>query len=486
MRSMRPYLIAILCWAMAFMPALVQADIVLYRMPGTSRAIVLRGTAKVNPGKTVTFHHQRGTLHFSLSDCEIHKVQSTEGMFKKRLAVAEKEKTVDGYVNAASWALANGLLERCNECLSKAYKLDKANPTIVELAKLKSEMKKQPDTEENREKAVKEMRALVKRSNMEVLTSQHFILLHDTGSELDPYKKKTRAQIRIELLEKVYESFYMKFLLSGRRLELPKEFLRVVLFAEHDDYKAFCKTQDDEMLQMTAGFYNGENNTSFFYIQGTSDDHEDLKSAVDDLKKLSKELSRAKVAGRGDIKRMVGSLELLTGIMRENEDVEVVSHEATHHLAANSGLLPRKKAAMRWAHEGLASYFESPKEADWAGIGAVNENRLEYYKALASDPEHGTLEFLVTDKVFDFAASHSAHLAAYGQAWALTHFLMERHFDGLMEFYNRVAELDSEKILRSDIVKIFEETIGDLTSVENEWRSYMRGLKTDLEVILNE
>ena len=150
-------------------------------------------------------------------------------------------------------------------------------------------------------------------------------------------------------------------------------------------------------------------------------------------------MRRTRVAGGGEIIRMAKTIELLVDIDGENQEIEVVTHEATHQLAANSGLMDREAFQVRWAHEGLASYFESPKEATWAGIGAVNEQRLEYYRILALDPEHSKLEFIVTDRIFDHAGNHFSVLAAYGQAWALTHFLMDQHLGELVEFYRKMA-----------------------------------------------
>ena len=44
--------------------------------------------------------------------------------------------------------------------------------------------------------------------------------------------------------------------------------------------------------------------------------------------------------------------------------VATIIHEATHQLAANTGLMPRKVRRPTWAAEGLATYFESA-EIPW-------------------------------------------------------------------------------------------------------------------------
>ena len=122
-------------------------------------------------------------------------------------------------------------------------------------------------------------------------------------------------------------------------------------------------------------------------------------------KNLRAKLRRERIQGGGEMIRFAKTLEMLVDISGEDLEIEVVTHEATHQLAANSGLLDREKFMVRWAHEGLASYFESPKEATWAGLTAVNEQRLGYYRILERDPEHSSIEFVVTDRIFDYAGT---------------------------------------------------------------------------------
>jgi hypothetical protein len=179
-------------------------------------------------------------------------------------------------------------------------------------------------------------------------------------------------------------------------------------------------------------------------------------------------------------------------VARENQDIEVVTHEATHQMAGNTGLHPNNAAVPNWAAEGVATYFESPKEAAWAGIGVVNDRRLAWYRALERDTKHSNIDFIVSNQIFMRAGSDIAVTAAYGQAWALTHFLMDRHFDKLMEYYKLAAkrEFDESKKLdhkeyckncQSDFDTIFGE---DKTELTRQWRAYMDSLKTDLEKVI--
>ncbi len=85
----------------------------------------------------------------------------------------------------------------------------------------------------------------------------------------------------------------------------------------------------------------------------------------------------------------------------------------------------------------------------------------------------------------DLTSEGSLH--GYGQAWALTHFLMNRHFNKLMQWYGLIAhrkqkgQLTGEQLLAS-----FQHVFGDLNALDREWRAYMRTLKTDLQRVLDE
>lgn len=157
-------------------------------------------------------------------------------------------------------------------------------------------------------------------------------------------------------------------------------------------------------------------------------------------------------------------------------------------MAGNTGLMPGDAPVPVWAAEGLATYFESPKDAAWSGIGAVNKERLSWYRELERDRVHSNIDFIVSDKIFTRAATHGSALHAYGQAWAFTHFLMDKHFDKLVKWYMLIANKPKDKpMTEEELVDSFNEVFGSRRGVlDMEWRQYMRALKTDLERVLEE
>jgi len=196
---------------------------------------------------------------------------------------------------------------------------------------------------------------------------------------------------------------------------------------------------------------------------------------------------RERGPGAADTVRLADTLTLLVDIAREDSDIEVVSHEITHQMAGNTGLLPRHVRVPSWVHEGLATYFETPNGASWSGIGAVNNSRLELYRVLAPDREHSNIDFIVGDQIFDYAATHAGTVHGYSQAWGLTHFLMEKHFDRFMAFYRRLGEMPPDLILSAEaLTELFDEAFEghDRRELDAEWHRYMSRLRTDIELIL--
>lgn len=470
--------------ALATLSATVQADIVEYRIPNTPLVVVLQGKATVNPGRTVSFMHPKfGKLVFGLNDATIHKLPSMAALAQRKLGLAAGKNDADAAMEAARFALKHGLLRQFYGAVDKVLEIDPKHQDALRVVALKRKID-QPLGDATEEE--QHLRSLVRDPAMKVALSQHFILLHDTPEKPQSGRRKPRCVERLELLELVYESFLQKFYSKGVPLQIPDKRLMVVLFHEHDDYLRFA-TNVDPALQSAAGFWNSDTNVSVFFDQGTHDSFQGIKTLADELQRTKDEVLRQKLRGVKDIVRMANTFAVLAQVAQENSDIEVVTHEATHQMAGNTGLMPRHVQIPIWVHEGLATYFEAPKEATWSGFGAVNQQRLMWYRALETDTTHSNIDFIVGDQIFSYALSQGAKLHGYGQSWALTHFLIEEHFDKLMAFYRRLGELPPDiKFSPDTLTKVFNEVFGDeRDALDAQWRRYMRSLKTDMEMILD-
>lgn len=478
------------CLLSAMLCSVVRGDILEYYPPGSSQPLTLQGRVTVNPGRTVSFRHPKfGTIHFGLKDVRFHEVPTTIRIADTNIKKAKDD--VEKSIEAARWALHHGHLDKFNKAASQAWNLDPNHPTVKRLVAMKRKMKVNIPESKQREQEMQEIMKTPK--SMKFLRSEHFLLLHDCAAAKPSYmnKLKSRAEQRLALLEQVYESFLLKYCLEGVDLNVPKERMMVVLFADRDNYLIFSKSLTPD-AEKAAGFFHKIKNISVFYDQSTNDDMIKLLKFKVEMRRAKKEAMRVRATNTKDIVHLVNALDLMIEVIRENQDIEVVSHETTHQMAGNTGLQPNDSTMPTWAAEGVATYFESPKEAAWAGIGAVNETRLAMYRTLQGNTQRSNINFIVSNRIFIQASSGEETLHAYAQAWALTHFLMTRHFDKLMKYYKlagkrklkdykEIKTIEYFQFCQADFDAIFGK---DKSQLNREWRTYMNALKTDLELVL--
>jgi len=484
---------AALLTGMSLTGSAARADIIEYHLGGTGGPrFILQGKATVNAGGTVTVdpaNPQFEPLYFALTDVTIHPVDTTRVQFTKKLAAAKRKKDADECFAAGEWALKHGMLAGVYEAVELALTFNPQHERSLDVQSLQKRMQ-EPLGDSSTLEA--EMRSFVKNNSMKAVTSNHYMMLHDTSDTAEKTangrKLKTRSEKRLELLEQVYESFMLLFFSKGIDLEVPQQRLPVILFNDYDDYLRFS-TGISPSLASAAGYWSPSNNMAVFFDFGSDEGFKQLQELSRDLNKTADELVAARLGGNSkDIIRLARSLAVLVKIEQENQDYEVVSHECTHQMAGNTGLFPRGVMTPSWIHEGLATYFEAPSDGAWAGIGAVNDLRLSYYNALSGEHEISNLNFIVGDQIFDYAGSHGSVLHAYGQAWAATHFLIEKHFVEFVAFYRALGEMPRHVQLNADILtRLFQAHLGqDIGALNNEWHSYMSGLKTDVQIALGE
>lgn len=478
---------AALGWAVLVLSGAARADIVEYQIPGTSAVVKLQGKQVANPGRTITYTHPKfGKLILGLEDVQkIHDVAPMSDIYNRKLGQAVQKKNADQVMDAARWALGKGLLTQFYAAVDKALDIDPQHDGALKVKALRAKMEVPLGDSSAREK---QMRELIRRSNMKLAQSKHYVLLHDTPDTFDKeVRKKPRAEERLELLELVYESFLLKFYSQGIALEIPKDRMMVVLFNDHKDYLTFA-TRLSPALSSAAGFWDPKSNVAVFYDNGSSEEMKEIAKIAADRKRKSDQALKAKDGTAKDLVRQAKTIAMLVEVAKEDADIEVVSHECTHQMAGNTGLFPRDVMIPSWVHEGLATYFESPNDASWSGIGAVNQQRIDRYRALEKDRVHSNIDFIVGDQIFDQAESFSNKLHAYGQAWAITHFLLEKHLAKTITYYRRLGELPPDIVLSPELLtKLFDEVFGtDRVSLDNEWRTYMDSLKTDIERITKE
>ncbi|MEQ1828313.1 MAG: DUF1570 domain-containing protein [Pirellula sp.] len=465
-----------LSWCI-FPQSQIRGDFVLYTIPGSDRTIVLEGKTKVIPGGNVEFTHRNfGSVVFSLADAVVVKAPARNEHVRKLRTDAIKSLSAERFLEAAREALRCGLLKECRECCDDASRIDPNHKIVQAIVEARNRIAKPIGDPKDSEARMRESTGLAK---LRTAVSPHYIMLHDTANIRSGKDRHTRAESRLELLETIFESYFLKFALHGVQLETPNQRLMVILFSEEQSFQRYSAAVDTR-LAYAGGYWSPKDNISVFYDQGTTPSMKRMTETVDDLKKRKLQLRGTALSQ--EVALLSNAIELITKVAKEESDIEVVSHEAAHQLAGNSGIMPRDRITSRWAHEGLASFFETPSGAVWGGVGAVNQSRLMDHRIVTRDRSRTGIESIVSDRLFLEAKNQLEAVEAYGQAWALTYFLMNTRFEALMAYYKATNALpdDANGEVR---LRAFQSVFGETRLLEPSFLEYMGKLKTNLERI---
>ena len=161
--------------------------------------------------------------------------------------------------------------------------------------------------------------------------------------------------------------------------------------------------------------------------------------------------------------------------------VATIIHEATHQLIFNRGMQTRFAESPLWLNEGMAMYFEAPDlkaRRGWTGPGAIFDERLQQFrKDLQSRKGVDSLKQLISSdqrlRNQDTAAS------AYAEAWAFSHFLLNRKPDQFVEYLKHMSQKkalveDSAEQRLTEFSRFFGE---DLEKLDAEFLRYTQKLR---------
>jgi hypothetical protein len=421
-------------------------------------------------------------LIFQTNQVEVKTAPTLRMEFNKLLGQAGKDP--EAVLQVAAWGLKKGLVPDFYAAIDKVLSLDPQHARAQRIKELKRRIDANLPDDEDRA-VERTLKGIVNQSGMRIESSHHFMLLCDTDSKAGAGHRLNRAKERLKLLEQMYERFVLLFEVHGVELELPRERLMTVLFKDLVAFQEFTRKSGQESAD-SAGCWSPIENVVGFYNDSLTEDADDLKAERDTLEKQADEARKTGVSleRRRDSEslRQVKINDVLLEIDRWNSDVATVSREAARQLAANTGLLPRRVEIPAWVQEGLASYFAAPSDGAWAGSGAVSESRLEDYGALKQNSPPTSIDFIVADQILGYASAHGAKRQGDAQAWALTHFLFERHAKELVTFYGLIATMPPDVALNGELLReLFNRAFGsDHVALSQEWHSFMRTLKTDV------
>lgn len=362
----------------------------------------------------------------------------------------------DRLLSAAWWALENGLTPEATATLRAVHSADPSHePTATLVRTLDSVEPRLPDPDAG------QLPDGITRG-FRTARSPHF-LLHYRGDEAE-------ATARLDLLERVYTSFFLTFAGQGIVLGPPPHRLTAVVFATQAEYVEFLKRENAGAFATTQGYYHPSRDAVFSF------DARDLPSIRSRREAIDRDLARtASLPLPAGLCSDLARRSLILDLERLSLELGVAAHETIHQLVTDARLVPRHDAFPTWLHEGLAAQFEVIRGGRWAGVGRSHDLRLPDWRALRPSPR---LAPLVRDE--GFGQGYRKDL--YAEAWSLVYFLRKTRATDFTRFLDLLRSPSPEPRDDLQTLALFRTCFGDDVSIlEGEWHRFMRSVTTPLE-----
>ncbi len=309
----------------------------------------------------------------------------------------------------------------------------------------------------------------------ERVDSAYFTLISDAD--------RNAVRERLGVLERARDQFFRAMQRLGVSVIPPEHRLIVVLFAEHDAYRAFAATHDRVEAEWVAGYYAGLSNRAVFFEDASGPAfiraEAELDAAAERVYLLRREASKARRANQSDRARALADeaahaaaalnaeRERLRSLIAGTTTAKTV-HEAVHLLAFNTGVQSRAVEQPFWLTEGLATSFETSAPHAAFGPDRAGEARSE---ELARAIETGALVPLaeLVSRADAPTASPSTTEAAYAQARSLFVYLHRTARQSLAAYIDDLFNEPPGRMTDNRRRELFERRFGDIARVERRW-----------------
>ncbi len=227
--------------------------------------------------------------------------------------------------------------------------------------------------------------------DFEITGTGHYLVAHPRGE----------GNLWSQRFEDLYRSFVHFFSVRGFRLDEPEFPLVAIVWPTRNDFYRYAQSEGSRLPPGVLGYYSPLSNRITLYDTA---------------------------AGSADPEAW-------------KRDAETIIHEATHQTAFNTGIHLRFGNTPKWVVEGLGTLFEAPgvwnSRTHKNRADRINRGRLEAFKRYArTSRKVGSLaEFVSSDRRFSYDPS-----AAYAEAWALTHYLIESRPRQFAEYLRRTTQ----------------------------------------------
>jgi hypothetical protein len=291
-----------------------------------------------------------------------------------------------------------------------------------------------------------------------VYETDHFVLAYTSSDE-----KARRMAARFEAVYKWRVWFLEKMGVKPVRPEHKFEMFFFGTLAEFQAYQGLHGNIAPGVL----GFWSPTDNRSAFfdcdYFPPIAAAHQRYSDPDVD--------ARIRRRGRNLVKRWV-----------EDFNMEVVQHEAGHHIDFNIGFFPQWGDVPRWLPEGLTQMFEVPPSRMGAAFGKVNYRRLNELRQIYGQQ----LENLPPMR--DFMLRNEIWFQGYNypRGWALVHYLINRFPDEFARFLQLIAQREDERgvvVPLTEKLDQIEELFGE---IDDEWTQRFKDYMNDIPMRISE
>jgi hypothetical protein len=473
---------SLLCYGIVLsLTGSARADLLYFQKGGMAQLPCKR------EGNTVDVDAPGGRIQFQAADFRtiVPEAESTSEWPSRLTSISNG--SADERLAAAWWALENGLTAEAVATLRNAHSADPNHEPTASLARTLDAVSPQladPETHDLDD-------AL--RGTFQTTRSPHFLLRHQLV--------ETEALARLDLLEKVYTSYYLTLAAQGIRLAPPGRRLLAVVYRSKEDYIEFLRREHAGAFLSTQGYFHPTRNMMVAFDGRQRPEQRTSAAAIEtrraELARLRPNIerlpnnARLRVEVRGESPQSLGRAAatawiaaqerdvarqtLLLDLERLSIDLGIAAHETIHQLVANSGFSARFDDLPTWLHEGLAAQFEVVRGGRWAGVGRAHDLRLPDWRAIHPGPR---LAALVRDEGF----GQGYRKDRYAEAWALVYFLRKRHPESFTRFLDLLRAPSPDRNRTERLVELFRTSFGsDLAALESEWHQFMRSVTTPLE-----
>jgi hypothetical protein len=373
-------------------------------------------------GSAATFDHKWGKRGYMVSVPNvIYFLPLQDKPFAKKFEEKYKKKESRepaALLDLANFALDHNLAKEFHTAMDELAKLQPDDPLVKNYLRVQKALKN-PLTQDDPalKKLLEELRADGLRP---VISDQgHYVLYTKLAAE-----PQHDAFIRQKLarLEETFENFYYWFAMrKGAEQPTLPAYRLVAVMAKPDEYVSRLVNWGSPP-SVADGFTPKRDNIVFFSSKrqdaATEKIEKELKAlflkfagaGVTSDALISGKIwdDKAKVATMSSQIAYAQALMVTQKALDEDTERATISHEGTRQLLVASGMFPRHVDVPDWVLSGLSSFFETPEQAVYPGLGLPSSTHLISFKYLFRKNHKlgnnaDVLYNVLTDRYFDLA-----------------------------------------------------------------------------------